>query len=70
MWPFTSRRIFGNRWWAIGFVIFVCWQVIDVFSDPPPSNASVPAVDATGMPVDQAQLDAIAERVNALQNAN
>ncbi|MEP6784175.1 MAG: hypothetical protein ABI898_00375 [Sphingomonadales bacterium] len=29
MWPFTSRRIFGNRWWAIGFVVFVCWQAID-----------------------------------------
>ena len=27
MWPFTGKRIFGSRWWAIAFVIFVCWQV-------------------------------------------
>ena len=27
MWPFTGKRIFGSRWWAIGFVLFVCWQV-------------------------------------------
>jgi hypothetical protein len=33
MWPFTGKRIFGSRWWAIGFVVFVCWQVIE-FADP------------------------------------
>ncbi len=27
MWPFTGKRIFGSRWWAIAFVLFVCWQV-------------------------------------------
>ncbi len=27
MWPFSGKRIFGSRWWAIAFVIFVCWQV-------------------------------------------
>ncbi len=30
MWPFTSRRIFGNRWWAIAFVVFVCWQAVEM----------------------------------------
>ena len=27
MWPFTGKRIFGSRWWAIAFVVFICWQV-------------------------------------------
>ena len=30
MWPFTSRRIMGNRWWALAFVVFVCWQAIEI----------------------------------------
>ncbi len=43
MWPFTGKRIFGSRWWAIAFVVFVCWQV-SMFAgvtndDPSPLNA-------------------------------
>jgi hypothetical protein len=30
MWPFTFRRILSNRWWAIAFVVFVCWQAVDM----------------------------------------
>lgn len=37
MWPFTSRRIFANRWWALAFVAFVCWQVASLMS---PDDAS------------------------------
>jgi hypothetical protein len=33
MWPFTTRRIFGNRWWAVGFVVFVCWQAVEFTND-------------------------------------
>lgn len=33
MWPFTGRRIFANRWWAVAFVMFVCWQVT-IFASP------------------------------------
>ena len=33
MWPFTGKRIFASRWWAIAFVLFVCWQVIE-FAQP------------------------------------
>jgi hypothetical protein len=30
MWPFTGKRIFGSRWWALAFVVFVCWQAVDM----------------------------------------
>ena len=30
MWPFTGKRIFGNRWWALAFAAFVCWEAADV----------------------------------------
>lgn len=43
MWPFTSKRIFGNRWWAIGFVVFVCWQAVDFTSDKSASKADAAA---------------------------
>ena len=38
MWPFTGKRIFGSRWWAIGFVAFVCWQVVE-FASPPQDDS-------------------------------
>jgi hypothetical protein len=37
MWPFTGKRIFGSRWWAIAFVLFVCWQVA-IFASPTESD--------------------------------
>jgi hypothetical protein len=44
MWPFTSRRIFANRWWALAFVAFICWQAVDLVGDKRaadrPSDAS------------------------------
>ena len=65
MWPFTSRRIFGNRWWALAFVLFVCWQVVDfVPKDDGASNAVT--TDATGAPVDDAQLRALKDSFNAM----
>lgn len=30
MWPFTGRRIFSSRWWALAFAVFVCWQAAEV----------------------------------------
>ncbi|CAM3125145.1 hypothetical protein SPAN111604_05005 [Sphingomonas antarctica] len=30
MWPFTGKRIFANRWWALAFAAFVCWQAADM----------------------------------------
>ena len=30
MWPFTGKRIFGSRWWALAFAAFVCWQAAEV----------------------------------------
>jgi hypothetical protein len=38
MWPFTSRRIMGNRWWAIAFVIFVCYQAVDFIGEAPAAD--------------------------------
>ena len=30
MWPFTGKRIFGSRWWALAFAAFICWQAAEV----------------------------------------
>lgn len=30
MWPFTGKRLFGSRWWALAFAAFVCWQAAEV----------------------------------------
>ncbi len=30
MWPFTGKRIFASRWWALAFAAFVCWQAVEV----------------------------------------
>lgn len=68
MWPFTSRRIFGNRWWAIGFVLFVCWQVADSFDDKPASAGNnATATDISGAPVDDEQLRQMEDTLNTLQ---
>jgi hypothetical protein len=58
MWPFTSRRIMGNRWWAIAFVIFVCYQAVDfIGAEPEPDNsANATMTDASGAPVTDDQL--------------
>ncbi len=45
MWPFTSRRIMSSRWWALGFVVFVCWQAVDFIGATPSPAAN--AVDGT-----------------------
>jgi hypothetical protein len=67
MWPFTSRRIFGSRWWALGFVAFVCWQVADLFDTPASSDSAIaaPAVDT---PIDNAQMQQMADTLNALNS--
>jgi len=38
MWPFTSRRIFGSRWWALAFVAFVCWQAAQLVGTAKPGE--------------------------------
>ena len=67
MWPFTSRRIMGNRWWALAFVGFVCWQVADFAGGLPsaPDNAAN-ATDVTGAPVDDAALKQTLDTLNAM----
>ena len=68
MWPFTSRRIFGNRWWAIGFVLVVCWQVADMFGGKSASAGNnATATDISGAPVDDAQLRQMEDTLNTLQ---
>jgi hypothetical protein len=69
MWPFTSRRIFGNRWWAVAFVAFVCWQVADLIGDPAPAGNTT-ATDITGAPIDDAQMRQMVDTLNTLDNAN
>ena len=46
MWPFTSRRIFGNRWWAIAFVVFVCWQAVEITNDKSTTSQADAAAQA------------------------
>ncbi len=68
MWPFTSRRIFGNRWWAVGFVLVVCWQVASMFgTDQPVNGSNATVTDISGAPVDDAQLRQMEETLNTLQ---
>ena len=60
MWPFTSRRIFGNRWWAIAFVVFVCWQAVEMIDGMnPPKNDADAAADA-------ARVQAMENTLNAM----
>ena len=66
MWPFTSRRIFGNRWWAVAFVVFVCWQAADLLGDPASTANAATATDIAGAPVDEAQMRQMADTLNAL----
>jgi hypothetical protein len=44
MWPFTSRRIFGNRWWALAFGAVVCWQVAELFGPPVSAGPDAAAI--------------------------
>ena len=46
MWPFTSRRIFGNRWWAVAFVVFVCWQAVEMTGSDKSTDTGNAAADA------------------------
>lgn len=46
MWPFTSRRIFGNRWWAVAFVVFICWQAAEFAGDKTVANSGNAEADA------------------------
>lgn len=62
MWPFTGRRIFGNRWWAIAFVLFVCYQAVDfIGSAPDADNSATP--DAS---LSDEQLQNTAEALNSM----
>ena len=71
MWPFTSRRIFGNRWWALAFVLAVCWQVADTFGDAPAAEGNnATTTDISGAPVDDEQMRQMVATLNTLQNAN
>lgn len=70
MWPFTSRRIFASRWWALGFVAFVCWQVAEIFGPPTPqANVGGIAPGQGSEQIDQAQVQAIADSLNNMQSA-
>lgn len=55
MWPFTSRRIFGNRWWAVGFVIFVCYQAVDFIGAARDADNTA-TTDISGAPISDDQL--------------
>ena len=54
MWPFTGKRIFGSRWWAIAFVLFVCWQVLQFAG----------ATDADDEPVNAEQAKVLTDALN------
>lgn len=56
MWPFTGKRIFANRWWAVAFVVFVCWQVAMVAGTGDESEA----------PADAAQTQALTDALNKI----
>lgn len=45
MWLFTGKLIFRSRWWAMGFVLFVCWQVMEFTSSANDDQTSIDAQD-------------------------
>jgi hypothetical protein len=65
MWPFTSRRIFGNRWWAVGFVLFVCYQAVD-FIDSAPDTDNTATTDISGAPISDGQLNNAEEALKSM----
>ena len=54
MWPFTGKRIFGSRWWALAFAAFVCWQAAEVAG-----NASDATNQSQAADVNSADFNAI-----------
>lgn len=62
MWPFTSRRIMGSRWWALGFVVFVCWQAVDFVGGAPGSTSNASA----GANEEAADARALGNAINAM----
>ena len=71
MWPFTSRRVLGNRWWAMAFVVFVCWQAVEmVGAAPAPDNAdntsaNASSSDVTGSPFSE---DALRNTIDTMKS--
>ncbi|WEK43521.1 MAG: hypothetical protein P0Y64_01420 [Candidatus Sphingomonas colombiensis] len=59
-----SPRIFRSRWFALLWAGGIIWFAIDVASSAQPdaaaNNTAAQATDATGMPVDQHDLAALA----------
>ena len=49
MWPFTGKRLFGSRWWAIAFVIYVCWQVSMFAGESDNEDATLNVAQAQAM---------------------
>jgi hypothetical protein len=68
MWPFTSRRIMGNRWWAIAFVIFICYQAVDFIGAAPADNAAnaTTTTDISGAPVTDEELHNVENTLKSL----
>jgi hypothetical protein len=68
MWPFTSRRIMGNRWWALAFVIFVCYQAVDLIGAAPAADNADNATttDISGASVSDDQLHNTEEALKSL----
>ena len=58
MWPFTSRRIMGSRWWALAFVVFVCWQAVEISGSSISGNSvdNTTGTEDAGPTVDDQQL--------------
>ena len=66
MWPFTSRRIMGNRWWALAFVVFVCWQAIELTGSSLPGDENATQTSATGEPVTDQQVHDLENGIKAM----
>lgn len=68
MWPFTSRRIMGSRWWALAFVVFICWQAIEISgsSVTGESGNNATMTDISGAPVDEHQVQDVENSLKAM----
>ena len=69
MWPFTSRRIFGNRWWALAFAAIVCWRAVEFVQDfePAKDQPAPSAQDQAAAAEAEAQLRKAVEALEAVK---
>ena len=59
MFPFRHSSIFRSRWMALLWAGGIIWTAIDVAGPPEPKDNEAQQTDASGAPIDKAQMKQI-----------